>query len=293
MSVPRSDGYVFRGSRAVSAGTKRPATEEANNDNTAKRPKKRTFFGLPANLPKLNGSSESLVSSGSLEACWLELDQEMEQVVDSTPAAVKSISLSDYRNRAKEKAAVSPVPPTPAQPEQSQPVNTEAAQVIANGTTSPIASLEKMTAPPNLTHHAPARPFSHDTSEAGTQEQCKTPSTPITTPGLWQPSASASTKMARPPARDWTSVHVTPTRSLPVEPTVEVASALTAVPADKDVPPKYWGEHAEPKDFLDKQFFALKEYEAKMGLETSMSFAGFGILNVQLELERRKKSAAA
>ncbi|KAK5682147.1 hypothetical protein LTS10_005272 [Elasticomyces elasticus] len=291
MSFPRGDGCGYvRGGCGGSAGTKRPATEEANNDNTTKRSKKRTFFGLPANLPKRNGSSESPVSSGSLEACWLELDQEMEQVVDSTLAAVKPMSFSDYRNRAKEKAAV---PPTPAQPEQSQPANTEAAQIVASGTTSPITSPEKTTAPRNLTHLAPARPFNHDTNQAGPDKQSKTPITPRTTPGLWQPSASASTKMARPQSRDWTSVHVTPTRAVPVEPTVEVASALTDVPADKDVPPKYWGEHTEPKDFRDKQFFALMEYELKTGLETSMSFAEFGVPKVQLELERSKENAAA
>ncbi|KAK5742031.1 hypothetical protein LTR17_003539 [Elasticomyces elasticus] len=293
MSTPEGDRSRFRGGpggRHASAGSKRPASDESNNDNTTKRPKKRTFFGLPANLPKLNGPSESMVSSGSLEAHWLELDQEMEQVVDSSPAAVKSISLSDYRNRAKEKAAA---PSTPAQCEQSLSANTEAAQIATSGTTSPITSPEKTTAPRNLTHLPPARPSNHDTSEAGSQEQCKTPITPRTTPGLWQPSASASTKMARPPARDWTSVHVTPTRSVPVEPTVEVASALTAVPTDKDVPPKYWGEHAEPKDFLDKQFFALQEYEAKMGLETSMSFAEFRVLKVRHELKRSMRNAAA
>ncbi|KAK3622648.1 hypothetical protein LTR56_014310 [Elasticomyces elasticus] len=297
MPFPKRDGFGgFRGGRGYpggrggSAGTKRPAVEESNNDNTTKRSKKRTFFGLPANLPRRNGSSESPVSSGSLEAHWLELDQEMEQVVDSTPAAAKSISFSDYRNRAKEKAAV---PPTPAQAEQSQSASTEAAQVVASGTTSPIISPEKTTAPRDLTHHAPARPFNHDTSEAGSQEQCKTPITPRTTPGLWQPSASAGTKMARPLSRDWTSVHITPAQATPVEPTMDVTPALTAVPADKDVPPKYWGKRPEPKDFRDKQFFALKEYEAKMGLETSMSFAEFGMLKVRLELERSKRNAVA
>ncbi|KAK4892840.1 hypothetical protein LTR27_008754 [Elasticomyces elasticus] len=293
MSTPKRHGSHFlsgTGGRHGSAGSKRPASDEANNDNTPKRPKKRTFFGLPANLPKLNASSESLVSSASLEGSWLELDQEIEQVVDSSPAAVKPMSFSDYRNRAKEKAAV---PPTHAQPEQSQSASTEAAQVVASDTTSPTTSPDKTTAPRNLTHLAPTRPSSHDTSEAGSQEQCKTPITPRTMPGLWQPSASASTKMARPLSRDWTSVHITPAQPAPVEPTVDVTPALTAVPANEDVPPKYWGERTEPKDFRDKQFFALKEYEAKMGLETNMSFAEFGMAKVRLELERSKKNAVA
>ncbi|KAK5696161.1 hypothetical protein LTR97_008581 [Elasticomyces elasticus] len=299
MSTPEGDRSRFRGGpggRHGSAGSKRPASDEAwvvNNSNTTKRPKKRTFFGLPTNLPKLNASSESSASSRSLETHWLELDQEMEQVVDSTPAAVKSISLSDYRNRAKENAQETSVPPTPAQAEQSQAASTEAAQVVASGTTSPITSREKTIAPLSRTQHPPAQLCNVDTSEARSQEQCKTPSTPISMPGLWQPSASASTKLARPPSRDWTSVHKTPAQPTPVEPTMDVTPSLTAVPADEDVPPKYWGEHAAPKEFLIKQFFALKEYEAKMGLETSMSFAEFGNLKVRFELERSKKNVVA